>query len=466
MSLLTKTSHRRHKPSKKPAEATKDTVKSPTSDISVSDDSGSQPEEVNFGRRSLHDSSSSFLNHLEEASTGSSIQDFGLVGSSSYDSFDSISIMSSSSSSVQPSLAQRRDLASLDLAGARSIPGAAKKAASTAAASASSFKPLTTTFEVTREDLDLGGGTLEDDEVDGELGGLHPDGSASDHAPATKSIINPHDRLATLDETLRLVPSEVGFVIEVKYPAERFQIAEKMRYAERNAYADAVLNSVFNAMKNPQSASRKIMLISFDPDLCVLLSQKQPRFPVFFLLALGNGVPVGPGDDEIEGYDPRCQSIEMAIKFAKNVRLQGIICDAKTVLKSIQSAEEASTSSLTSSSSSTPTAMSNGITPGGLQTPTPSPTSSPSPAQIPTSSSFPALVHEAGLMLMTYGAENMDAEKRQIQKSAGVDSLIMDNVVHINREVRKRKQMSSLFLADYGRQNFKLAPAAPTSTST
>lgn len=256
------------------------------------------------------------------------------------------------------------------------------------------------------------------------VSGTHPLMAASSatvgaHASPTKSIINPHDRFATLDETLRIVPAEVGFVIEVKYPAERFQRSSKMRYAERNEYADAVLKSVFDAMQNPQLATRKIMLISFDPDLCVLLSQKQPRFPVFFLLCLNHGIPIGDGDDEIEGYDPRCQTLETAAIFARNVRLQGLICDASSVL------------------------------------------SDPS--------RYVSTVHEASLLLMTYGAENMDEEKRAIQKASGVDSLIMDNMVHINRESRQRKQVSSLFLADYGRQNFKLAPSnllSPTSSQS
>lgn len=238
-----------------------------------------------------------------------------------------------------------------------------------------------------------------------------------DHVPhVSKTIINPHDRYATLDETLRIVPAEVGFVIEVKYPAERFQHASKMRYAERNAYVDAVLNSVFSAMQNPVLAQRKIMLISFDPDLCVMLSQKQPRFPVFFLLCLNHGIPVGDGDDEIEGYDPRCQSLECATKFARAVRLQGIICDAASVLSAPEK--------------------------------------------------FVSTVHDASLLLMTYGADNMDDEKRAIQKNAGVDSLIMDNVVHINRDSRARNQVSPLFLADYGRQHYKLAPTAGSSSSS
>lgn len=238
-----------------------------------------------------------------------------------------------------------------------------------------------------------------------------------DHVPhVSKSIINPHDRYATLDETLRIVPAEVGFVIEVKYPAERFQHSSKMRYAERNLYVDAVLNSVFSAMQNPHLAQRKIMLISFDPDLCVLLSQKQPRFPVLFLLCLNHGIPVGDGDDEIEGYDPRCQSLECATKFARSVRLQGIICDAASVLSAPEK--------------------------------------------------FVTTVHDASLLLMTYGADNMDDEKRAIQKNAGVDSLIMDNVVHINRDSRARNQVSPLFLADYGRQHYKLAPTVGTSSSS
>lgn len=208
-----------------------------------------------------------------------------------------------------------------------------------------------------------------------------------------RHTINIRDSFATLAETLTTIPPEVGFVIEIKYPAERYQVAENIRYHERNLYIDTILNTVFDTLTNPVLASRKIMLISFDPDICTLLSQKQPRYPVFFLMSLGKGMPITSDDNEVEGYDVRCNSFEEAIHFAKKIRLAGIILDALYIINNPDKVAEA---------------------------------------------------HKLGLIVMTYGSQNMKESERDIQKKAGVDSFIMDNFVHIGGGLRKKAEVSQV----------------------
>lgn len=206
-----------------------------------------------------------------------------------------------------------------------------------------------------------------------------------------KGTINPRDTFATLTETLRTIPSSVGFAIEIKYPSKRYQKQEFIRYHERNVYVDMILRSVFNSLSNPLVSERKIMFLSFDPDICILLSQKQPRYPVFLLLSLGKGIPIGEDDSEIEGYDLRCNSFDVAIQFAKKARLPGVVLDALYILTNPEKVSEA---------------------------------------------------HALGLLVITYGSQNMQEKDRLFQKEAGVDSFIMDNFVHIGGAIRKKSEIN------------------------
>lgn len=211
-----------------------------------------------------------------------------------------------------------------------------------------------------------------------------------------KGIVNIRDTHATLAETLRTIPVEVGFVVEIKYPSERYMVRENIRYHERNVYVDTVLKTIFNALENPLVSKRKIMLISFDPDICILLAQKQPRYPVFLLLSLGKGMPITSDDDEVEGYDQRCNSFETAIYFAKKIRLAGVILDALYIINNPEKVQEA---------------------------------------------------HNLGLTVMTYGVQNMKESDRDLQKQAGVDSFIMDNFVHIGNGLRKKNRIPEYIIA-------------------
>lgn len=220
------------------------------------------------------------------------------------------------------------------------------------------------------------------------------------HAPTMdvipKGVVNIRDTHATLSEALKKIPVEVGFVVEIKYPSERYQVRENIRYHERNVYVDTVLKTIFNSLENPLVSKRKIMLISFDPDICILLAQKQPRYPVFLLLSLGKGIPITPDDDEVEGYDQRCNSFETAINFAKKIRLAGVILDALYIINNPEKVQEA---------------------------------------------------HKLELTVMTYGVQNMKESDRIIQKEAGVDSFIMDNFVHIGNGLKKKNGMPDFVVA-------------------
>mmetsp|Transcript_28889 Transcript_28889/g.74130 ORF Transcript_28889/g.74130 Transcript_28889/m.74130 type:complete len:83 (-) Transcript_28889:469-717(-) len=50
---------------------------------------------------------------------------------------------------------------------------------------------------------------------------------------------------------------------------------------DKNRFVDDILNVVFEHCKE-----RRLLFSSFEPDICTLLSLKQPRFPVFFLTSI------------------------------------------------------------------------------------------------------------------------------------------------------------------------------------
>jgi glycerophosphodiester phosphodiesterase len=85
---------------------------------------------------------------------------------------------------------------------------------------------------------------------------------------------------------------------------------------EVNTFVDTILASVFS---HPSCQHRPIILSSFSPEICILVSLKQKAFPIFFLNESGNN-PVG---------DIRSSSIQEAIHFATSWGLDGIIMAAE-----------------------------------------------------------------------------------------------------------------------------------------
>ena len=125
----------------------------------------------------------------------------------------------------------------------------------------------------------------------------------------------------TLEEMLIKLPEDVGFNIEMKYPMLHESEEQEMdAYAvELNSFVDTVLNKVYDLSKK-----RKIIFSSFNPDICLLLSFKQPSIPILFLTDAGTS-PVG---------DVRASSLQEAIRFASRWNLLGVVSAAEPLCNS------------------------------------------------------------------------------------------------------------------------------------
>ena len=172
----------------------------------------------------------------------------------------------------------------------------------------------------------------------------------------------------TLKDLFKKLPKNVGFNIEIKYPmldeAEKESMGEIA--IELNMYVDTILKTVYDE----NLTGRDIIFSSFHPDVCMLLSLKQPTIPILFLTEAGTQ-PMA---------DIRASSLQNAIRFAKKWNLLGIVSAAKTLVK----------------------------TPRLTQ-----------------------VVKSSGLVCVTYGVENNSPELAKIQMKAGVDAVIADSVLAV-----------------------------------
>lgn len=172
----------------------------------------------------------------------------------------------------------------------------------------------------------------------------------------------------TLKDLFKKLPKNVGFNIEIKYPmldeAEKESMGEIA--IELNTYVDTILKTVYDE----NLTGRDIIFSSFHPDVCMLLSLKQPTMPILFLTEAGTQ-PMA---------DIRASSLQNAIRFAKKWNLLGIVSAAKALVK----------------------------TPRLTQ-----------------------VVKSSGLVCVTYGVENNSPELAKIQMKAGVDAVIADSVLAV-----------------------------------
>lgn len=88
---------------------------------------------------------------------------------------------------------------------------------------------------------------------------------------------------------------------------------------ELNSFVDTVLTKVYDLGKK-----RNIIFSSFNPDICLLLSFKQPSIPILFLTDAGT-YPVG---------DVRASSLQEAIRFASRWNLLGVVTAAEPLVVS------------------------------------------------------------------------------------------------------------------------------------
>ncbi|KAL2202277.1 GDPD-domain-containing protein [Sarocladium strictum] len=126
---------------------------------------------------------------------------------------------------------------------------------------------------------------------------------------------------ATLEDLFRKLPEDIGFNIEMKYPMLHESEEQEMdTYAvELNSFCDTVLSKVYDL-----AGERHIIFSSFNPDICLCLSYKQPSIPVLFLSDAGCA-PVG---------DIRASSLQEAIRFASRWNLLGIVSAAEPLINS------------------------------------------------------------------------------------------------------------------------------------
>lgn len=181
------------------------------------------------------------------------------------------------------------------------------------------------------------------------------------------------DRIALLEEAFKSTPDWLGFNIEVKYPTDAEMAAMGARFLGRNQFIDAVLGVVLQQC----GTERRIIFSTFDPDCATLLSLKQPRYPVFFLTCGGTKT----------FKDPRMNSLDAALSFALESRLQGVVAEASSILRSLEETVER--------------------------------------------------FHCQGLFLFTWGDVNNEMENYLRQKNAGVDAIIMDDIARIAKATAK-----------------------------
>lgn len=145
--------------------------------------------------------------------------------------------------------------------------------------------------------------------------------------------------------------------------------AEEMdTYAvELNSFVDTILKQVYDL-----GQGRNMLFSSFNPDVCLLLSFKQPSIPVLFLSDSGAS-PAG---------DIRASSLQEAVRFASRWNLLGVVSQAEPLI----------------------------LCPRLVR-----------------------VVKESGLVCVTYGALNNDPENVKRQVNQGIDAVIVDSVLAIRK---------------------------------
>lgn len=180
---------------------------------------------------------------------------------------------------------------------------------------------------------------------------------------------------ATLAEMFTKLPKDVGFNMEMKYPMLHESEDEEMdAYAvELNSFVDTVLQTVYDLAEG-----RNMIFSSFNPDVCLMLSFKQPSIPVLFLTDSGC---------ERVG-DVRASSLQEAIRFASRWNLLGVVTAAEPLV----------------------------ISPRLVK-----------------------VVKESGLVCVSYGSLNNQPDKVELQVKEGIDAVIVDSVLAIRKGLTRKK---------------------------
>ncbi|PAV65241.1 hypothetical protein WR25_06645 [Diploscapter pachys] len=135
-------------------------------------------------------------------------------------------------------------------------------------------------------------------------------------------LLTEHHPFPTLVQALQTVDQNVGFNIEIKYPMYMKDGSHECEgFMERNAFCDTILQVV-----SQHASGRRIVFSCFDPDICVLISQKQHYYPVLFLV-------VGATTRYMPFQDIRSDCSRIAVHFAAPCKILGVNFHSEELLK-------------------------------------------------------------------------------------------------------------------------------------
>ncbi|XP_055643913.1 glycerophosphocholine phosphodiesterase GPCPD1 isoform X2 [Toxorhynchites rutilus septentrionalis] len=134
--------------------------------------------------------------------------------------------------------------------------------------------------------------------------------------------LDEHQPFPQLADALDLIDPHCGFNIEIKWSQKlKDGTMESDLLFDTNLYVDCILKVVLE-----KAGDRRIVFSCFDADICTMLRLKQNLYPVMFLtLGVTSRYP--------SYHDPRCNSIEMAVRNACASELLGIVAHTEDLLR-------------------------------------------------------------------------------------------------------------------------------------
>lgn len=134
-----------------------------------------------------------------------------------------------------------------------------------------------------------------------------------------------HQPFPELAEALEMIDENVGFNVEIK-SAQQLEDGTLEDYSssiDKNLYVDCILEVVL-----AKAGKRRIVFSSFDPDICIMVRNKQNIYPTMFLT-------LGKTTRYKQYYNPLCNTIHNAVKFAVANELLGIVAHSEDLLRDI-----------------------------------------------------------------------------------------------------------------------------------
>ncbi|CCD64603.1 Putative glycerophosphocholine phosphodiesterase GPCPD1 homolog 1 [Caenorhabditis elegans] len=141
-----------------------------------------------------------------------------------------------------------------------------------------------------------------------------------------------HVPFPSLAQVLRHVDENVGLNIEIKYPMYMQDGSHECQgYFEQNKFVDIILAEVAE-----HAGNRRIIFSCFEPDICTMITKKQHKYPVSFLV-------VGATNRYMPFQDIRSDCSKIAANFAAGCELLGVNFHSEELLidqKPIEIAEK------------------------------------------------------------------------------------------------------------------------------